>query len=270
MERPPLLCAAMPTRNDRLPLLPWAIRQWLAQTEDVRGSAFCQLWIGVDGGWSDAARVTTWLTQQLHGLPPEVLIVPIPFAGAIGGKRNLLLEEIDRGTERLGLKVWILTWDDDDFHGPNRLLYTTRAIQKDRNVTVLGTRIMKIFLLPRGEAWRYEYPAGRRPEYYVGGTMAFRIDEWRAEPYSGAAKTGEDATWVVNRIMAGAVHAEIPHVGDEYVAIYHTGNTASQLPPEDGFRDPWFEPTTLAPSFWAAWPEIDAAYQAFRGTATAP
>lgn len=124
----------------------------------------------------------------------------------------------------------IVCWDDDDVHHPRRL--ETIAELMAQGARAVGSVQLVWVDLFSDLRWRYVY-RGQRP-YLVGGSMAFRKDDWEAAGGYDEAGTGEPGrpedtrfTW---RLCArvGDQRAVIDDVS-LYVPLRHGGN--STLPP---------------------------------------
>ena len=116
----------------------------------------------------------------------------------IGAKRNLACEQV-RGE-------LVVHWDDDDWSAPRRLRYQVETFQtRPRTSTCRGLRTVFFCDPATGQAWRYEYPAGRRAP--GSPDTSFAIDKsclWQGQPKRVGALL--DSSF--------------------YVALVHPGNTS--------------------------------------------
>jgi O-antigen biosynthesis protein len=189
----------MPTR-DRRAFVERAVHLWQGQDYDARELVL------VDTGVSDVADVVARLPgiRYLRARPELPL----------GAVRNLACEAA-RGTI-------VAHWDDDDWMRSDRLSRQVRALHaSDAEVCGLG---QLTYVDPRRHrAWRYA-PARRDPPWLAGGTLMYRRDTWRRNPFRPIA-VGEDGAF-----LAGLAPQQMLAMPDDgwYVAVLHPGNSSSR------------------------------------------
>jgi glycosyltransferase involved in cell wall biosynthesis len=114
----------------------------------------------------------------------------------------------------------IIHWDDDDWMASWRVQYQVRGLTRS-GADLSGVDRMHFLDLRDGSAWRYVYPAARRP-YVCDATLCYPRSFWRRHPFPPAETDAELAfQWsdTPKRIA-------ILDRSDFYVAMLHPGNTA--------------------------------------------
>ena len=135
----PLVSCLMPT-FDRRPFVPRAIRYFLQQ--DYPRSEL----IVVDDG--------TDSIKDLIPADPRIRYLRLTDRRTIGAKRNLACEH--------AAGELVVHWDDDDWSAPWRLRYQVEML-RTQDVDVSGLNAVFFCDMSAARAWRYEYPAGRKP-----------------------------------------------------------------------------------------------------------
>lgn len=138
----------------------------------------------------------------------------------IGSKRNLCCSRT-RGEI-------IVTWDDDDTYSDVRIERQVEALLES-DAFVVGCQSLEFCHIETGERWLYE---GHEPMDCPGGTLAYRKDYWRVNPFK-PAQSGEERAFLAPAWAAKRLHVMEP--GDIIVATIHRGNTS----PRETFRKPW-------------------------------
>lgn len=193
----PLVSCLCVTRPERAWCLPLAIECFRQQTYQNR-----ELVVITTGELSES------FVKLLDA--PDIRHVHSARKLTLGGKRNLACSEA-RGE-------LLCSWDDDDYHAPNRLSWLVRALD---SADVAGCQRMVFHDLLSGRWWMYRY-TGRRP-YVMAAAMVFRRKVWERSPYPETSK-GEDTKFcfVACRDNRVAVVAQAEQL---YVAFRHGGNT---------------------------------------------
>ncbi len=186
----------MPTANRRR-FVPGAIAAFLAQ-----GRADAELVILDDG--SDPVG-------DLIPGDPRIRYHREETARVIGDKRNRLCA-LARGEI-------IVHWDDDDWHGPDRLARQLAALE-DTGADVVGLDRIAFLADDGGAAWDYQWQG--RGRWVYGASLAFRRSFWERRPFP-AIRSGEDTRFVLD---AAGAHVHAMTDGDWLVARVHGGNTS--------------------------------------------
>jgi glycosyltransferase involved in cell wall biosynthesis len=198
----PLVTCITPTA-DRHAFLAQALSYFLAQDYPNREI------IVVDDGTEAAARV----------IPddPRIRYVRLPKPMRIGHKRNLACE-LARGEI-------VVHWDDDDWHGVQRLSRQVAAIGKRRaDVTALNLELM--LDLPAGKFWSFDQSLLEHGLFkgVLGATIAFRRSDWlRCGGYPDLS-LGEDVGFLSRLLDRGARLERLSSNG-LFVYLRHAGNT---------------------------------------------
>jgi hypothetical protein len=220
MDSRPLVSCIMPT-CDRRPFVGRAIRYFLNQEYPHR-----ELVVVDDGEDCVADLVET---------DPRIRYVRILDRPTIGAKRNLACEQA-RGE-------LIVHWDDDDWSAPWRLDYQIDMFSS-QEVDVSGLSALLFCDPTAGRAWRYEYPAGRRP-WVAGGTMLpapvqgavtltrHQLRGRQQLPLAGSAQTCWSAIGLVILRSAGSPRKHLPQERSRrLVASRSMAEVASLVGPE--------------------------------------
>jgi hypothetical protein len=200
----------MPTA-DRLQFAALAIRRFLAQDYPCT-----ELVIIDDGGQRLDSRL---LSDQ------RIRYIRLSERTSIGAKRNLGCREA-RGSI-------LIHWDDDDWHGPQRIRRQIEPLLAGRaEITGLADTLM--LDLARLEFWQPSSEAFRRLAF-AGvhcGTLAYRravSDELTCYP---DVSLGEDVGFLRPALAAGCRVAPVP-AGEDYVYVRHSRNAS---PVDDFFQ----------------------------------
>ena len=204
----PLVSCIMPT-CDRRALVGRAIRYFLEQEYPNR-----ELLI-VDDGVDCVA--------DLVPADPWIRYVRVPDRKTIGAKRNLACEQA-RGE-------LLVHWDDDDWSAPWRLGYQVEMFQA-QDVDVSGLRALFFCDPATGQAWRYEYPAGRRP-WVTDATFCYRRRFWEGAPFPDTS-FGIDTSYLW---QGPPKQVGVLPDSSFYVALVHPGNTSRK-----NVHDAWWHP----------------------------
>jgi hypothetical protein len=202
--------AIMPTA-DRRRFVPGAIAAFLAQGRDD-----AELVILDDGKDSVADLV-----------PGHSRIRYVRETGrqVLGDKRNRLCE--------LASGDFILHWDDDDWHSPDRIARQCAALEAS-GADMCGLDRVTFLADDGAKAWDYVYGGGRR--WVCGGSLAYRRAFWEGHRFPAMA-SGEDTDWVFSAAGANILVLNAP---DLYVGRVHDGNTSPKATSDSFYhpRDP--------------------------------
>ncbi|MFV8754425.1 glycosyltransferase family 2 protein [Nannocystaceae bacterium ST9] len=136
---------------------------------------------------------------------------------SIGGKRNAAMN-VARG-------AIIASWDDDDWHGDQRL--TRQAMPIILGLAdITGLNELLFLVIRAGEFWSVTRALFRQLflENVSGGTLVFRREVWqRSGPYP-ATSLREDAEFLAKALREGARLCRLPG-RDLYVYVRHDQNT---------------------------------------------
>lgn len=232
---PPALSCVMPTTVERWWTIPLAIDCWHAQTYP-----YSELIIVVDGDEWLPPDCDPHLTQQhvtsLWTPDEDIRYVHIPKTATLGDKYNECIQ--------LTRHSWVVLWSDDDWHGPDRLKRTAKAIRSD--VGVVGDYTYITHDLADGRTRRYVYPWGEtdawgrvQPPYLVSGTMAFRRELGLRFPFPSEQKGSDD--FFVRDVLTNAGFARLEQPSYFYVGMSHTMNVSSFVPKGDPRWGPFDE-----------------------------
>jgi glycosyltransferase involved in cell wall biosynthesis len=172
---------------------------------------------------------------------PRIRYVRLPERRTIGAKRNVACEQA-RGE-------LVVHWDDDDWSAPRRLRYQVEMFES-QDVDVSGLRAVFFCNPATGQAWRYEYPAGRRP-WVHDPTFCYRRRFWEGAPFPDTS-FGVDTSylWQGPPKRVGALPDS-----SFYVALVHPGNTSRK-----NVHDAWWQPrpveeiaSLMGPEWTAHW-----------------
>ena len=204
----PLVSCIMPT-CDRRRFVGRAIRYFLEQDYPNREL------VVVDDGADSVA--------DLIPADARIRYVRLSERRTIGAKRNLGCEQA-RGE-------LIVHWDDDDWSAPRRLRYQVDMFRR-QDVDVSGLSALFFCDPTTGRAWRYEYPAGRRP-WVTDATFCYRRRFWEEAPFPDSS-FGIDTSylWQGPPKRVGALPDS-----SFYVALVHPGNTSRK-----DIHDAWWHP----------------------------
>lgn len=198
--------AVMPTA-DRRRFVPQAIAAFLAQAGDE-----AELVILDDG------------SDCVADLVPDdrrIRYVRETERRILGDKRNRLCE-LARGDI-------IVHWDDDDWHGPDRIARQRAALEAS-GADICGLEQV-IFLSDDGEeAWDYVYRG--RERWVCGGSLAYRRAFWESHPFP-ALRCGEDTNWVFAAAGARIHTMDAPEI---FIARVHDRNTSPKHTQGDPYR----------------------------------
>jgi hypothetical protein len=220
----PLVSCIMPT-CDRRRFVGRAIRYFLEQDYSNREL------VVVDDGADCVA--------DLIPADPQIRYIRLSERRTIGAKRNLACEQA-RGE-------LVVHWDDDDWSAPRRLRYQVEMF-RSQDVDVSGLRAVFFCDPVTSRAWRYEYPAGRRP-WVHDASFCYRRGFWEGAPFPDTS-FGIDTSylWQGPPKRVGALPDS-----SFYVALVHPGNTSRK-----NVHDAWWQPrpveeiASLMGAEWAA------------------
>lgn len=199
---PPLVSCIMPTR-DRPEFALQAVRYF--QRQDWPAA---ELIIVEDG------------PARLAGLLPDdrrIRLVPSGTGRSIGSKRNLACE-LARGEI-------VALWDDDDWHGPERLSRQVGPIVAgDADMTAL--RDCVLFDVHRWQFWQWSGDLHRRMlvRDVLAGTLVFRRRIWEKLARYPDRSLAEDASFLDQAVRRRARLKALSAAGT-YVYIRHDGNS---------------------------------------------
>jgi hypothetical protein len=222
----PLVSCIMPT-CDRRRFVGRAIRYFLEQDYPNR-----ELVIIDDG----TDRVADLIPPD-----PRIRYVQLLERSTIGAKRNLACEQA-RGE-------LVVHWDDDDWSAPRRLRYQVEMFH-NQDVDVSGLRAVLFCDPGSGQAWRYEYPAGRRP-WVHDATFCYRRRFWEGAPFPDT-NFGIDTSYLW---QGPPKRVGVLADSSFYVALVHAGNTSRK-----NVHDAWWQPrpveeiaSLMGPEWAAHW-----------------
>jgi glycosyltransferase involved in cell wall biosynthesis len=156
----------------------------------------------------------------LAGLLPDdarITLVPSGRSRSIGSKRNLACE--------LAQGEIVALWDDDDWHGPERLSRQVGPIVAgDADMTAL--RDCVLFDVRRWQFWRWSNDLHQRMlvRDVLGGTLAFRRRIWQDLVRYPDQSLAEDAVFLDQAVRRRARLRALSAAG-MYVYIRHDGNS---------------------------------------------
>lgn len=133
---------------------------------------------------------------------PRIRLIPTDTSRSIGALRNIACQHAHGEI--------VVQWDDDDWHGPNRLSRQVAAIRAgEADITAL--RDATVFDLERWQFWRFSARLHRR--MFVrdvhGGTLAFRRWVWERLARYPDRSLAEDAAFLDQAVRRGArLHAQ--------------------------------------------------------------
>lgn len=205
-----LISCIMPTA-DRRHFVAQALRCWARQTHHDR-----ELIILDDGAAPLPEDAVAMSGVRLHRAPRGM---------SLGAKRNLLCE--------LAQGDIIAHWDDDDWHGPERL--SRQLAEMEGETEVVGARDLTFYAPLAAEAWRFRRQPGDGLGL-CGGTLMYRRSTWARSRFPDIT-CGEDEAFV--RAQPGGVVRDLPLEG-HYVAVLHRNNTAAK-----SLRAPRWQPAPL-------------------------
>jgi glycosyltransferase involved in cell wall biosynthesis len=194
----PLVSCLMPTR-DRERFVPQAVDYFLRQSYPAR-----ELVVLDDGR-----------TPIGHLLPdlPAVRYHRIERPMVLGTKRNLAVE--------LAQGSVLAHWDDDDWYAVDRLRHQVDRL-RETGASVCGAATLPFYDPVRRRAWRYTWPAGRRP-WLAGTSLMFERELWQRHRF-GDLPTGEDT-----RFVWGVPARSVTAVAEpDVVALVHDTNTVAK------------------------------------------
>lgn len=161
---------------------------------------------------------------------PQVRVVKIDPQPDLASKRNLGV--------RACAQPWVAFWDDDDWHGTDRILRLHMALTYDKQLPqIFGqtsylvhelTGMRRLFRWTHGQGW----PGPTPPEpYVVGGTMMFQRQLALEKPFVEQVTRGDEGWWTVERLREGVPWQGLPEA--DYVAMIHGANTCAKTPRVD-------------------------------------
>jgi glycosyltransferase involved in cell wall biosynthesis len=128
---------------------------------------------------------------------PRIRIIPNDVSRSIGALRNFACQHA-RGEI-------VLQWDDDDWHGPNRVSRQVDDIRADK-ADITALRDAMVFDLERWQFWRLS--ARLHKQTFVrdvhGGTLAFRRWVWERLARYPDRSLAEDAAFLDQAVRRGA------------------------------------------------------------------
>jgi glycosyl transferase family 2 len=228
----PLVSCIMPTRNRR-EWVKQAIARFQQQTYENR-----ELVIADDSERGLAPEGFPYFDEKIryHCFYPNAF-------KTLGEKRNFCI--------RVSMGSLIMHWDDDDFHGANRIAFQVRALLNSK-ADICGLKSLIYEDTITKKWWLYTYN-GARP-WLAGGTFLYTREFWKQSPFPDQ-QIGSDTAFLWAHKGGRRVVINEPEF---YVARIHGSNTspieikppawqpfemtiekARQLMTVDGFRDWW-------------------------------
>jgi glycosyltransferase involved in cell wall biosynthesis len=188
----PFVSCIMPTHNRRS-FVPLAVEYFLRQ--DYPDSEL----VIVDTG-----------TDAISGLIPDrkcIRYIRIEKRRTIGAVRNLACEAAKGEL--------ILHWDDDDWHAPHRIRYQVEELMRGA-ADVCGVNPALFYDCRSDLAWRYSYPALRRP-WVHGSSLCYRLAFWKSVRFEDV-DVGEDTRFIwssdsvrLHALPDSTVHVSVIH-----------------------------------------------------------
>jgi glycosyltransferase involved in cell wall biosynthesis len=210
-----MISALMLTTADRWWFSSLAIEQFVLQPGLAEGD---ELVVVIEEG-SDPM-------PEAFGSSPLVRIVTIPPQPNLPAKRNLGVAACRNR--------WVAFWDDDDWHGRDRIECLKQAQGVSPASRIFGQHIYYQHELrtPRRYTYRYVYNKDRPDRahsepYVVGGTMMFDRMLWEKNPFVEENTRGDEGWWTCRRLRDDRVPYFVLQRG-EYVAMIHDRNTCAR------------------------------------------
>jgi hypothetical protein len=222
----PLVSCLMPT-GGREQFARQAVRYFQQQTYPN-----CELVIVDDGGTYDDGTVDDddrsgdhamsglprWVDLEREDRKPaQVQYLRVPTSTSIGAKRNAAV--------RAARGDLLLCWDDDDWHGPERIERQIEPIIAGRaGVTALGRSLF--YHAESDQFWTCSAKVHARMFYQnvIGGTLAFRRSDWRDSGGFPAKSMAEDASFL-RRLLVRNVVLERVSSENLFVYVRHGANS---------------------------------------------
>lgn len=225
---PPLISALMLTTKRRWFFHALAIESWLHQRERQPGDEL--VIVSEDALGELRANSTYGAMIRFVTVPPELKLAE---------KRNLGVHSCSN--------PWILMWDDDDWHGLDRLKATRAAASLERSrkhfeldlvnepPQIVGQREMVFHELvgeERSFLWWYPDKAMDSDPYVAGGTLAFAKSLWEKRKFVEQVTPGDEGWWTVERLRDNRVPYQlVPQtINTTYIAMIHGKNNMSRAP----------------------------------------
>ena len=201
-DRPALVSCVMPTR-DRMEFALQAVRYF--QRQDYPNA---ELVIVEDG--------PPLLQRALPG-DPRVRLLRAGGGHSIGALRN-------QGSQQARGEI-IAQWDDDDWHGPQRLSRQVAPIV-DGTAEMTALRDVPLFDIDRWQCWRWSPQLHARllVRDVLGGTLVFRRQIWQRLAKYPDRSLAEDAALLDQAARRGA-RLQAIDADDLYVYIRHGRNS---------------------------------------------
>jgi hypothetical protein len=184
-ERAIELVSCIMLTRDRRAFVPLALDCFLRQDYPHREL------VVVDDGDGDVADLVSG-----H---PSVRYLRLGTRYSTGTRRNIGCAHARGGV--------IVHWDDDGWSAPWRLSHQVAALASAGRSSVCGQRAALYCDPLSGQAWRYEYPAHRRP-WLREGTLCYRRQAWQAQPHHEDAPDGSAGFDLAGRAPESAVLAD--------------------------------------------------------------
>jgi glycosyltransferase involved in cell wall biosynthesis len=163
--------------------------------------------------------VATGTSELADAMPQDarIRLVNIDIPRSIGAMRNIACQH-SRGEI-------IVQWDDDDWHGPQRLSRQIAPIRSGAaDITALRDAV--VFDLQRWEFWKFSAELHKR--LFVrdvhGGTLAFRRAVWERMARYPDRSLAEDAAFLERSVRGGARLQAMPAEG-LFVYLRHSSNS---------------------------------------------
>lgn len=185
--------------------------------------------------WADVARG--------DGESAPMQYLRVPAGTSIGAKRNAAVKAA-RGD-------LLLCWDDDDWHGPERIERQIEPMVAGRaGVTALGRSLF--YHVESDQFWTCSAEIHVRMFYQnvIGGTLAFRRSDWRDSGGFPASSMAEDASFL-RRLLARNVVLERVSGENLFVYVRHGANSWRFATGEHLGQSGWSKasaPAALTPS----------------------
>ena len=194
----------MPTTAARRPFIPYAVKWFLEQD------------------WPDRSLLVV-------GDGDEVVIDALPTHPLISychlGAHRPLGQKYNECCDR-ARGPWIALWADDDWQAPWKLRVTmTSLLGSGKSIAVL--RELLFLRIGGPKVWRYSrYDAD---PYFLGGSIIFHKDYWRARRFDNGAAARADASFTNGLTRAQYAEKALvlshPIALNSYVATIHPGCT---------------------------------------------
>jgi len=145
---------------------------------------------------------------------PRIRYVRLEKRCSIGAARNVACEASEGDL--------ILHWDDDDWHAPHRIRYQVEELMRGA-ADVCGVNPALFYDCRSDLAWRYTYPALRRP-WLHGSSLCYRRAFWKGVRFEDVY-VGEDTRFIWS---SGCVRLHVLPDSTIHVSVIHGANVSAR------------------------------------------